>query len=253
MVTGDALDLVQGDGDALFAELADQFADRGWRWCGIHTSHAVVRPPEPARIRTYPPGAVAGENIDPYLPRGPDAASWHRYMNECQMCLHACAINAERERSAAPPINSIWFWGSGVLPVAPQAVPWDLVFSDGPLFQGLAELVGAQTLPVPVDWHALRDQIPEGGRALLTCCRPHALFQPPAYAAASVAMNELDDTWLSPAVHATLAGELDSLRVLDTTYGDVMLTARAARRWWRAWGWSRALGRARPQPKSRSH
>ena len=72
----------------------------------------------PARMATTPLSLAAGAGISAAMPRGPDAPRWRRWMNEVQMALHDCPVNAERERRGAVPINSIWFWGGGSLPPA---------------------------------------------------------------------------------------------------------------------------------------
>ena len=239
LVTGDCLDVEQADGDTLFRELEDHFADRGWRWSGFDATHAVVCTPAAARIRTHPPDAIAGEDVDAYLPHGPDARDWHGYMNECQMRLHACAINEARERAEVPTVNSIWFWGGGGLPAAPQSTPWDLVFTQEPLFRGLAEVAGAQTVPLPDSMDALLARVPEGRRALLVCCDLRSLVRVLDREQGAALLGSLDETWVSPAMCALKEGQLRALTVSDAAGGEFVLTAHTARRWWRAWRWKR--------------
>ena len=72
----------------------------------------------PARMATRPLSLARGERVSAAMPRGPDAPRWRRWMNEVQMALHDCPVNAERERRGAAPINSVWPWGGGSLPAA---------------------------------------------------------------------------------------------------------------------------------------
>ena len=74
-----------------------------------------------------------------------DASRWHRWMNEVQMALHECPVNVERERRGAVPINSVWPWGAGSLPPAPEApVPLVQAWSDDVLVRGLARRAGIE-------------------------------------------------------------------------------------------------------------
>ncbi|MDH3636921.1 MAG: hypothetical protein OES09_00450, partial [Gammaproteobacteria bacterium] len=180
---------------------------------------------------------IAGADVDPHLPFGPDAKEWHRFMNECQMRLHGCAINDARERSGTPTANSVWFWGGGRLPTAPQSRPWELVFTEDSLFQGLAAVAGTPSAPLPGNMDALLERVSAGQRALLVCCSLRSLLWMPDTEQGGRALERLDETWVAPAIRALREGRLRVLTVSDPEYGDIVLTARGVRRWWRAWGW----------------
>ena len=87
----------------------------------VHAAHPhrwYVALEAPARMATTPLSLAAGAGVSAAMPRGPDAPRWRRWMNEVQMALHDCPVNADRERRGAAPINSVWFWGGGSLPPA---------------------------------------------------------------------------------------------------------------------------------------
>src|SRR5256714_9673463 len=69
-------------------------------------------------VQTTPAAAARGGAIDEKLPSGPDAMRFHALMNEAQMLLHEHPVNAEREARGVPALNSIWFWGGGVIAAA---------------------------------------------------------------------------------------------------------------------------------------
>ena len=48
------------------------------------------------------PGAVAGEDIDRFLPAGRDGKAWHAVMNEVQMLFHDHPVNVAREARGIP-------------------------------------------------------------------------------------------------------------------------------------------------------
>ena len=68
---------------------------------------------------------VIGRDVDPWLPSGASARLLRRLQNEMQMLLYTHPINEARAARRDLPINSLWFSGTGCLPVAmraPQAV-----------------------------------------------------------------------------------------------------------------------------------
>src|SRR5256885_4601301 len=69
-------------------------------------------------MQTTPAAAARGAALDEKLPSGPDAMRFHALMNEAQMLLHEHPVNAEREARGEPALNSIWFWGGGVIAAA---------------------------------------------------------------------------------------------------------------------------------------
>ena len=136
----------------------------------VHAAHPYrwyVALEAPARMATTPLSLAAGAGISAAMPRGPDAPRWRRWMNEVQMALHDCPVNAERERRGAAPINSVWPWGGGSLPPASRApasregrslpplsgapAPFVQAWSDDALVRGLAHHAGIECGALPGD------------------------------------------------------------------------------------------------------
>jgi hypothetical protein len=69
-------------------------------------------------------------------------------MNELQMLLHDHPVNQAREERGEPVINSLWFWGNGVLPESVSA-PGPEICADHALARGLARHAGIRCSPVP--------------------------------------------------------------------------------------------------------
>ena len=125
------------------------------------------------------------------------------------MVLHNHPRNAARAAAGRPPINSLWFWGGGVLPdhVASQC---PTVYSDDVLLHGLARVGKLACMPLDaakrlnadalIDLRAQRD--------------PRAMLE----------------HWLSPTAMAPLHGEV----AFDFADG-VVFTLAAGQRWrfWR--------------------
>jgi hypothetical protein len=65
-----------------------------------------------------PPSEALGADVFAFLPAGHDGRRWRALANEAQVVLHNHPRNAERVDAGLPPVNSLWFWGGGVLPAA---------------------------------------------------------------------------------------------------------------------------------------
>ena len=139
------IDLSPDEAEALARTVNDALAPHGPRIEAAHPHRWYVAPDAPARIATTPLSRAAGTPVSDALPRGPDAARWHRWMNEVQMALHECPVNVERERRGAAPVNSVWVWGAGSLPPAGGApAPFVQVWTDDALLRGLARHAGVE-------------------------------------------------------------------------------------------------------------
>jgi hypothetical protein len=193
---------------------------KGWtRW--------YLRLPRAPRIETYPPSTVTGQHIDPYIPAGPERRDWHRLFNETQMLLHSAKVNQAREARGEPPINSVWFWGSGALPATPK-VHWTKVWSSEPLAQALAKFCGCP-YAVPT---AVRDCLEEetaGGDILVVLHKAQCLSDDSSRWYEYI--MDLERDWFAPSLENLKAGRLASLTIL-TARGSFTVTRSRLRRFW---------------------
>ncbi len=74
------------------------------------------------------------------LPAHAAARPWRHLLNEIQIDLHACDTNRRRRERGQAELNSVWFWGGGVLPRLPQAARYRQLISSQPVSRGLAGL-----------------------------------------------------------------------------------------------------------------
>jgi hypothetical protein len=124
---------------------------------------------EPLDCESPDPAGVSGGNLRHYLPRGSDAPRLQSIVNELQMLLHEHPVNLDRAARGLLPINSVWFWGFGVTPVAvPQELP--LLLSDDPWLRGLWMLHGSDSAALP----AARGWNGRGKRWLFVASGPEA-------------------------------------------------------------------------------
>lgn len=95
--------------------LNSHFADLGVFSC-LDSACWYLQLTSPALIYTTPISAVVNRSVFSSMPKGSEAKKWRQIMNEIQMVLHEHPINIEREKARKPVINSLWFWGNGMLP-----------------------------------------------------------------------------------------------------------------------------------------
>jgi hypothetical protein len=187
----------------------------------------LVYPMRPARwyvrldkapdMHTTPAAAARGVAIDEMLPSGPDAVRFHALMNEAQMLLHEHPVNAEREARGEPALNSIWFWGGGVID-AEHARPFSMVFGDDPLARGLALAAGIPVRALPKDAGSVLAALGDEGRALVVLDAPREA-------------RLLERDWFGPLLAALKSGRIgmltlqlcgvDSLLEVETVRSDL--------------------------------
>jgi len=193
----------------------------------------LLYPSQPARwyvrlekapdMQTTPPVAARGAAIDEKLPAGPDAMRFHALMNEAQMLLHEHPVNAEREARGEPALNSIWFWGGGVIDAA-KARPFSAVIADDPLAHGLALAAGIPALALPKDAGSALAALGDEGRVLV-------VFDAPREAQLRGRNAALERDWFLPLIASLKSGRIgmltlhlcgaDSLLEVETVRSDL--------------------------------
>ena len=171
LVLFDAVDAgVSGEEARALAEIVNKALQPDGPVIGAaHPHRWYVALEAPARMATTPLSLAAGAKVSAAMPHGPDAPRWRRWMNEVQMALHDCAVNIERERRGAPPINSVWPWGGGRLPpVSGAPAPFVQAWSDDALVRGLARHAGIECGTLPGDGASPGDGVSSGDGASLS-------------------------------------------------------------------------------------
>ena len=150
-----------------------------------------------------------GQPVDPALPGGLDGPEWRRLIAEAQTILHAHPVNHRREATMRPAINSLWPWGMGALPSAPRC-DYQVIWSDDALLAGLAAQCNIACIPSPNSYQ------PATGNIL---CHFDRLADPARNLNAMtwrLALLELDERWILPAIAALKRGECRALRLVGT-------------------------------------
>jgi len=184
-------------------------------------------------LESLPPLELAGQEVDAVLPRGTEAARWHALMNEIQMVLHEHPLNAERERRGDPPINSVWLWGAGRLPAAPEA-SWHSVTADDALAAGLARIARIRWQALPGSASEWLESAPREGRHLVVLDSLRAALALGGADSHVQRLTTLESRWFAPLLEALRGDRIGMITVHVPDAGDGYETVRSdLRRFWR--------------------
>lgn len=240
LLTPASLSLSAAEAAALCATLNSHFVSAELTFSAPRVDRWFLKTRQPARIRTHGLASVAGRNVDPLLPSGPDQLAWHGIFNEVQMVLHAHPVNEQRQQRGELPINSVWFSGAGILPSA-RAAGHAVVVGSSALAKGLAKRAGIPFEPLKPARAAL------GERDLLV------EFQAPAKAAMALdavawkrALEALEADWFSPVAQMLRKGQASELIIATVAFERSIRWRIARAHLWRIWRASAPLASAEP-------
>lgn len=188
------------------------FAPEGWSLHPVRPDTWVLALPEVPAITTRPPQGWLGGDARAGLPEGPAGGEWQRRLNEVQMLLAGSSVNGEREHLGLPPVNSLWAWGGGGLPAAPER-RYERVLGGGLAAAGLARATGSGWQAEPADYAAWRTGA-SGNRDLVVCDEAREASARADPEAKAAALERLDSAWLTPALEDLKRGRLGSLYVV---------------------------------------
>lgn len=227
LACGQGLQVAQEDVDALLPTLRPLFGDAGFAFDAPHPARWYVRLAHGSPVPAFAePADVVGEDLFDHLSgtaEGQAAVTrrWRALLSEVQVVLHNHPWNAQRAALGKPPINSLWFWGGGVLP--------DAVSGEHPRAWSRDSLLGALALAAKTQLSDLPERFAQPESDVLIDLD-------------AVAPAALPARWLAPAIDALRSRRLAALQ-LDCQDG-VRLRITAAQNW-RFWRRARTLA-ARP-------
>jgi hypothetical protein len=212
LACGEALQLAREDVDALLPALKPLFGDAGFQIDAPTPSRWYLRLPAQS---TWPefaePGEALGTDVFDHLPQGPENRRWRTLLSEAQVLLHNHPWNARRAAQGKPPVNSLWFWGGGVLPDHVES-PHAAYAGDGETGIALAHVAGLSVTRQAGFSGVDRD-------TLFDLVRLRDL-------------EALERDWLLPALAALSERRLD---VLEIDTGDGLRLALRRSHRWRFW------------------
>jgi len=217
-----AFDVSRAESEALVETLNRHFGE-AMRFYPVRPERWYVRLDKAPDMQTTPPAAARGVAIDENLPSGPDAMRFHALMNEAQMLLHEHPVNAGREARGEPALNSIWFWGGGVID-AGRARPFSMVFGDDPLARGLALAAEIPARALPKNADSALAALGDEGLVLV-------VLDAPREAQLRERRTALERDWFAPLFAALKSGRIgmltlqlcgtDSLLEVETVRSDL--------------------------------
>jgi hypothetical protein len=223
--------VTQEEADALAVAVTQFYSHLGWQLEAVRPQRWYLSLPAVPAISTRSVMQVAGQDIDPCLPQGRDAADWHAILNEVQMLLHNHPVNAAREQRGVAAINSLWFWGGGVLPTSVDTDVMRLA-TDYPLAMGLAQQAGIARVDVPADTAGLLDFAAPGLSLLVA----DELERPALYGEVDRWLErllQLEQDCFVPLLEALRQGELASLAIYPCNGKRFHITRRQLRNFWK--------------------
>ncbi len=234
-VMRDRIVLAGSDVLSLSREEADALADTIGRHFGadlsplpLHPQRWYLRFPEAPRLTTTPLSVAVGCDIDPLLPQGPDAMRFRSELNELQMLLHVHPVNQAREARGELPVNSLWLWGGGGLPVT--CAPPGLLYAGNAEAQALGAFCNARVQALPEHRDA---QLFGSDGVILLDALTSAGQVGDAYGWRE-ALRELEQGWFVPLLGALRKIGPRGLRLLDPVSGKALdLHGRDAWKLWR--------------------
>lgn len=223
LACGDMLQLTEADSAALLPALKPLFGDLGFPIDAPSPSRWYLRVPRESKLPAFTdPENALGDDLFEHLAEGADARRWRTVLSEAQVVLHNHPWNAQRVAQGKLPVNSLWFWGGGILPDAVQS-SHDAAHTDEETLHALAvasQLSSAgsgagprSSGPLPPCFSATADDM---------------LFD--LHAERDLARLQRD--WLEPALLTLQRGEMRSLQI-DFADGTVFTIERMQR--WRFW------------------
>lgn len=236
-----SLHLGQAEVDALLKELNQHFSADGLTLFAKDIDHWFMSI-EDSGFKTTPLPDVIGRNVNFFLPYGPDAGVWKKFMTEAQMLLHMSDVNVQRQAQGMLPVNSLWLWGEGRHPAVHMTqVPVtqisgsqiDCVISDQALCKGLAIASDINHDQLPQHVHGLSPVLERTRHPLVVL---DDLLGPACYGdidAWKAKFEKLFTTWVEPLITETInhGGSVNLYPCNGVRY---TMTSRMKYRFWRS-------------------
>lgn len=232
ILTGpDSLSITLHEAEYLAAELNDFFKEDGWHIEVVTPGRWYLHLTTEPGIQSQPLSKVMNRAIANSMPDGEKGKYWRRVMNEIQMVLHRSEVNLHRQAENRLPINSMWFWGEGVLPETRQS-RWTQLWSMEPMSLGLAHLTFTPHGHLPDDGHVWLEKYYTSGQHLLVYDRIHSDIHLDN-TIGNRSVMQFQENWITPLLQALRDGSLDQLELVPCNGKQYQLTPGGLKRWWR--------------------
>ena len=194
-----------------FTDLLNRhFAGNNLAFLPLRPDRWYLRLAKTPALKTHPLSQVTGKNINDLLPSGADSMAWHGVFNEIQMLLHEHPLNQAREARGELAINSVWFWGGGIMPTVERNV-YTKVWSNDVFARALASNADSAELPPTWRESAATDNPADNHLVVLDSLSGKAQYGD-AYGWRE-SLKELEQNWFAPLLAGLKQGRLDQLAI----------------------------------------
>ncbi|MDH5551937.1 MAG: phosphoglycerate mutase [Nitrosomonas sp.] len=213
--------------------LNDHFANRGLEFLLMNHDRWYIKLRKTPDMKTYELSHITGKNINNFLPSGEDSKFWHHIFNEIQMLLHEHPINLARLARKELPINSVWFWGGGVMPASCRS-PFLQIWSDEFLSSALALASGTKHAKLPPNAKTWQQSTAPGDHLVVI----DRLWKKAQYNDTygwREAFKQLEKNWLSPLFATIQEGNLNTLTITSTNENATRNFTISRKNLWKFW------------------
>ncbi len=229
LLAHEELELSLDDAGKLAAAINAHFVDENWSLEVLSPHRWLMKLERFPALETTPLAQIQQQSISHDLPQGDDSGYWQRIQNEIQMLLFAHPLNQRREAQGKPPVNSLWFWGEGVLPEK-ASVHWQSIMGQGALLDALANWSSAERQVISFREKLVIDGI--NGKILLASDEFIVAVRGHDFHAWSKALEQFDNNWIGLLLNLLVTGELDSVTLLAGKGMQFSLNRKMLRGWW---------------------
>ena len=230
------LDLSPVEIEAFGRVLKPLFGDAGFLLETTRPERWYAQCPREAKLPKFSaPEDALGDDLAHHQIEGENAQRWRGLLNEVQIVLTQHPLNAQRTQRGLPPMNSLWFWGAGMLPDWVRTTSTQ-VFSDDEIVLALTRLAKV-SCSTPADFEQAVQSLmsipsatsPPGGEKQAEEADVSLLLD--LYSQRDVAALERD--WFAPIDNALARRKITELQLLFAS-GE-RATIKPAHRWrfWR--------------------
>lgn len=192
------------------------------------------------QMQTHSLHQVTCKNINNFLPVGNESIMWHKIFNEVQMLLHEHPINQQRESRRELPINSIWFWGGGIMPPSIHS-QYTHLWSNNEFARALAlaSRTPYSTLSINADeW--LSHEIPsDNPLVILDSLSAHAQYRN-AYEWRET-LKKMENNWFLPIYLALKTGRINQITIAAVNEHSLLEFVITRSNLWKFWIMTRPL------------
>ena len=216
------------------ADIVNQhFAKENFVLLPVRADRWYVRLGITPNIRLRVLSQTVGTNINNCLPSGEDSVIWHKRFNEIQMLLHEHPINQARQNRNELAINSLWFWGGGIMPQSVTST-YTQIWSNDMFPRALALASGTQYFNLPANANIWRKTVNHGNHLIVF----NTLWEKTQYNNMygwHEALIALEQKWLVPLHAALKENQISQLTLTAIEKNSVKNFTVTQRNLWKFW------------------